>query len=243
MTHNIYWTAPGTGYHCKVTDGPYVDAAMLGRQHTVLGLVEGAIGHAYYYAVQVDISTPQDKRENTQMLAYLNYRVRFFERRGDGSTSSRPWNWTSDYNDNWWCETLVDDKYFNASVEEARKRPMWVNDRRNDRVMENVSFKPVKHNPNAKHRHKFLSKCAATKLRHGDGKNFINGVAMDINSFVDYMTRQNKWIDETDAYQNKYRYRASVFDTDEYTCEWNIKGIIHMLEVCSDYPRFALVTI
>ena len=177
------------------------------------------------------------------MLAYLNYRVRFFEMKGAGSTSSKPWNWTSDYNHNWWCETLVDDKYFSTSDEEARKRPMWVNDRRNDRVMENVSFKPVKHNPNAKYEHKLLSKCAATKLRHGDGKNFINGVAMDINSFVDYMTRQNKWIDETSAYQNEFRYRASEFDTDERTCKWDIKGIIHMLEVCSDYPRFALVTI
>jgi len=66
---------------------------------------------------------------------------------------------------------------------------------------------------------------------------------MDINSFVDYMTRQCKWIDETSAYQNAGRYRASEFDTDERTCKWDIKGIIHMLEVCSDYPRFALVTV
>ena len=76
-THNIYWTAPGSGDHCKVTELPYADAAMLGRQHTVLGLAEGAIGHAYYYAVQVNIARPQD---DGPKLAYLNYRVRFFEK-------------------------------------------------------------------------------------------------------------------------------------------------------------------
>ncbi len=29
----------------------------------------------------------------------------------------------------------------------------------------------------------------------------------------------------------------------EFTCEWDLQGVIHMLEVSSDYPRFALLTL
>ena len=241
MTHNLYWSAPGTGEPLRITEAPYTDAAMLGRQHEVLDLREGPIGDAYYYAVQVDISTPQDKREGHQMLAYLNYRMRYFKWGGHGSTTTKNWSWTSDCNRNWWCETLVGDEYFSASDEDARKRPMWVNDRRNDRVIEGVLFKPVEHNPGAIREHKKLSKCAATRLRHGDGKDFINGVAMDIGSFVNYMTKQCAWVDETSDYQNRGRYRAREFDTEGYACQWDMEGIIHMLGVCSNYQRFSLM--
>ena len=234
-THNIYWSKPGDTDHNKVIEPYYSDAASLGRQHVVLNLVEGIIGRAHYYAVQGDIARPED---NGPRLAYLNYRVRFFETDKAGRKQ-----WTSGYNNNWWCKTLVDDSYFSTSDEEAKRRPQWVNDRRNERVIEDVSFKPVKHNPNALKEHKEFSKSAATRLRHGDSKDFINGVAMDIDSFVDFMIRQNKWIDETSRSQNKNRYRAKDFNTEDFTCNWDIKGIIHMLEVCSDYPRFALVTV
>ncbi len=78
----------------------------------------------------------------------------------------------------------MDDSYFRTSDEEAQRRPQWVNDRRNEIVMEDVSCKPVKHNANALHKHKNLSKSASTRLRHGESKDFINGVAMDINSFA-----------------------------------------------------------
>ena len=66
---------------------------------------------------------------------------------------------------------------------------------------------------------------------------------MDINSFVDMMIKRNKWIEGGTKRQNEERYRASDFSTEEFICEWDIKGIIHMLEVCSDYPRFALLTL
>ncbi len=57
------------------------------------------------------------------------------------------------------------------------------------------------------------------------------------------MIQRNKWIEGGTKRQNEERYRADDVDTDDFTCEWDIKGILHMLEVCSDYQRFALVTI
>ena len=71
--------------------------------------------------------------------------------------------WSSDYNHNWWCETLVGDEYFDASKEDVRNRPMWTNDRRNNRVLENIIFVPVGHNPDAILDHKHLSKTAVTR--------------------------------------------------------------------------------
>ncbi len=127
---------------------------------------------------------------------------------------------------NWWCKTLVDDSFFSTSDEEAKRRPPWVNDRRNERVIGDVSFKPAKHNPNALPEHEDFSKSASTRLRHGDSKDFINGVAMDIKSFVDFMIK-TKWMEETNERQNKKRYRASDFSTEDFTCKWDIKGIIH----------------
>ncbi len=64
-THSMYWSAPGTGTPNKVKEAPYTDAAMFGKQHEVLGLCQGRIGDAYYYAVQVDISTNEDKSTGT----------------------------------------------------------------------------------------------------------------------------------------------------------------------------------
>ncbi len=66
---------------------------------------------------------------------------------------------------------------------------------------------------------------------------------MDIDSYIDFMIRQNTWIEDTSRFQNKNRYRAEDFSTEDFTCNWDIEGIIHMLEVSSDYQRFALVTV
>ena len=66
---------------------------------------------------------------------------------------------------------------------------------------------------------------------------------MDIDSFVAVMVRNRKWVEGATKKQNWNRYRASDFDTKTFKCEWDLDGVIHMLEVCSDYPRFALVTI
>ncbi len=66
---------------------------------------------------------------------------------------------------------------------------------------------------------------------------------MDIDSFVAVMVRNRKWVEGATKKQNWNRYRASDFDTKTFKCEWDLDGVIHMLEVCSDYPRFALLTI
>ena len=140
-THNIYWPKPGRSDPSKVIEDYYLDAAALGRQHEVLELVEGDVGSAHYYAARVDIAKPTDRGPR---MAYINYRVRFFETDRVGNR-----HWTSAYNANWWCKTLVDDSYFRTSDEVASKRPPWVNDRRNGRVVEHVQFKPVEWNPDA----------------------------------------------------------------------------------------------
>ena len=231
----MYWSTPGEETPSKVRESPYKDAAMFGKQHVVLGLCQGRIGNAWYYAVQVDISTDEDRSAGIQRLAYLNYRMRHIRWGASGSTTQANWSWSSDYNHNWWCETLVGDEYFDASKEDVRNRPIWTNDRRNDRVLENIFFVPVGSNPDAIWDHKHLSKTAVTRLRHGDGKQFINGVGMDIGNFVEFMTRKCKWDEHTNSYQNQGRYRASEFDTEDYACRWDTKGIIHMLGRCSNY--------
>ena len=169
--------------------------------------------------------------------AYLNYRVRFFEQRKGEKV------WTSRYDSNWWCKTLVDENYFRASDEEAEQRPQWANDRQKGRVVEDVSFRPLKHNADAAWDDRFLSKAAVWKLRHSDPKDFINGVAMDIESFIDYMIDACRWIRGGSDWRNKKRFKSRDFDTENFTCEWDMKGSLHMLEMCSDYPRFALITL
>ncbi len=78
--HNLYWSPPGTADPGKVFEPVYADEASLGKQHEVLGLVDGVIGKAHYYAVKIKI--PHDR---VMKYAYLNYRVRFFEqRKGEG---------------------------------------------------------------------------------------------------------------------------------------------------------------
>jgi hypothetical protein len=218
QTHSAYWSPPGQGTPNKVREPPYKDAAMFGKQHVVLGLREGRIGNAWYYAVRIDISTDEERSARIQRLAYLNYRLRHFRWGASGSTTQANWAWSSDYNHNWWCETLVGDEYFNASKQDVGNRPIWTNDRRNNRVLENIIFVPVGHNPDAIWDHKHLSKTAVTRLRHGDSKQFINGVGMDIENFVEFMTKQCKWVEHTNAYQNRGRYRASEFDTEDYAC-------------------------
>ena len=86
-------------------------------------------------------------------------------------------------------------------------------------------------NPDAKRSDKYLSKGAATRLRHGDPRRFINGVAMDINSFVDMMIRNHEYIGGGTRNQNWSRYRASGFSSKEFKCEWDLDDILHMLEV------------
>ena len=134
------------------------------------------MGRAHYYAAKVDIAKPTD---DGPRMAYINIRLRFFETDRDEDR-----HWTSTFNTMWFCKTLVDDSYFRAPDGVAGKRPQWVNDRACGRVVEDAQFKPVKWNPDAKKSDKYLSKSAATRLRHGDPRRFINGVAMDINSFV-----------------------------------------------------------
>ncbi len=119
--------------------------------------------------------------------------------------------WTSDYNHMWWCKTCVDDAYFRAPDGVASRRPDWANDRTCDRVIDDVQFKQLKWNPDVKKSDKYLSKGAATRLRHGDPRRFINGVAMDINSFVTMMIRNHKWIEGVTENQNWNRHRAKDF--------------------------------
>ena len=64
---------------------------------------------------------------------------------------------------------------------------------------------------------------------------------MDINSFVEMMIHRHKYIEGGTKNQNWDRYRASDFSTKEFKCEWNLEGVLHMLEACLDYPRFALL--
>ena len=66
---------------------------------------------------------------------------------------------------------------------------------------------------------------------------------MDIESFLEYMIKECKWIEGAPPRVNKTRFQASDFDTPEFECEWDVKGVCHMLEMCSNYPRFALMTL
>ncbi len=118
---------------------------------------------------------------------------------------------------------------------------MWIMDRRNHRVLENIVFVPVGHNPDAIWDHRHLSKAAVSRLRHGDNSQFLNGVGMEIGSFVDFMTKKCKWDENANAYQNEGRYRAEQFQTETYACKWDMKGIIHMLAMCSNHQRFSLM--
>jgi hypothetical protein len=220
---------------------PYKDAAMYGKQHLVLALHEGTIGNARYYAIQIDISTDEDRRVGNRRLAFLNYRLRHFRWGASGSSTQANWTWSSDYNHNWFCETLVGKEYFDAS--RSGNRPMWITDRRNHRVLENIVFVPVGHNPDAIWDHRHLSKAAVSRLRHGDNSQFLNGVGMEIGSFVDFMTKKCKWDENANAYQHEGRYRAEQFQTETYACKWDMKGIIHMLATCSNHQRFSLMMV
>ena len=80
---------------------------------------------------------------------------------------------------------MVGDDYFDVNEEEAGRRSKWENDRQYGRVIADVSFRPLKHNPNAKEQDAKISKAAVYKLRHTTPRDFINGVAMDIGSFMD----------------------------------------------------------
>ena len=57
------------------------------------------------------------------------------------------------------------------------------------------------------------------------------------------MIQECKWIEDAPWWKNKKRFRASDFSTPEFECQWDIKGVCHMLEMCSNYPRFALMTL
>ncbi len=63
-----------------------------------------------------------------------------------------------------------------------------------------------------------MSKAGVTKLRHGNPRDFTNGVAMDIESFVDYMIYSCKWIQGGSRKENDHRYKSSEFDTKNFTC-------------------------
>ncbi len=231
-THNAYWSRPGRGDPRKVIEDYYLDAAAHGKQYEVLELVEGDIGNAHYYAARVNIAKPYEEFEKP-MMAYINIHVRFFEWADRGVRK-----WTSGYNQMWWCKTCVNDAYFRAPDGVASRRPDWANDRTCGRVIDDVQFKPLNWNPDAKKSDKYLSKGAVTKLRHGDPRRFINGVAMDINYCVATVTENHKRIEGGTENQNWNRYRSSDFG-----CEWDLDGVIVMLEICSGYPRFALLTI
>ena len=56
--------------------------------------------------------------------------------------------------------------------------------------------------------------------------------------FVATVAENHKRIEGGTKNQNWNRYRSSDFG-----CEWDLDGVIVMLEICSDYPRFALLTI
>ena len=76
-----------------------------------------------------------------------------------------------------------------------------------------------------------------------DPTDFVNGVAENIGSFMEFMVRACKWIEGAPRWKNGGRFRAKDFSTPDIDCQWDIKGICHMLEMCSDYPRFALMTL
>ena len=64
---------------------------------------------------------------------------------------------------------------------------------------------------------------------------------MDINSFVDMMIRNHKYIGGGTGNQNWSRYRASDFSTKEFKCEWNLDGILHMFGGLLRLPAFRIV--
>jgi hypothetical protein len=66
---------------------------------------------------------------------------------------------------------------------------------------------------------------------------------MEIESFVDFITKKCRWDENASDYQNQGRYRAEEFSTPTYACRWDMKGIIHMLATCSDHQRFSLMKV
>ncbi len=226
--HNLYYSRPGDLPARKVIAPLYIDAAAPGKQYVVLDTTVGDIGFAHYSAVRINIAAVEDK----PVYAWLNMKVRYFEWDLKGRR-----NWTSGYMQNWWCKTCVDETYFSA-FGEAAKRLKWENDRSYDRSVDDVTFKPLGWNPSAKSADKFFSKTAATRLRHGNPGHFINGVAMDISTFVDMMIRECKWNPHRSNWDNWHRYKLH-----EYGYTWDVDGVCAMLAHCSDYPRFALMTV
>jgi hypothetical protein len=172
------------------------------------------------------------------MDAYLTYRIRFFD-----YDKNKEKYWTSRDDTHWWCKTIVGNDYFNVDEEQARQRSRQENDPQYGRVVTDVSFRPLKHNPDASKENSKISRAAVWKLRHTDPTDFVNGVAMNIGSFLEYMIQECKWIEDAPWWENKNRFRASDFSTPEFECQWDINGVCHMLEMCSNYPRFALMTL
>ncbi len=108
----------------------------------------------------------------------------------------------------WWCKTIVGDDYFEVNEEEAGQRSRQENDRQYGRVVADVSFRPLKHNPDANRKNAKISKAAVYKFRHTTPRDFVNGVAMDIGSFVEYMIRECQWIEGAPEWKNARRYKA-----------------------------------
>jgi hypothetical protein len=52
--HVLYRAPPGSADHKKVINPVIADEASLGKQHEVLGLCDGVIGKAHYYAAKID---------------------------------------------------------------------------------------------------------------------------------------------------------------------------------------------
>ena len=66
---------------------------------------------------------------------------------------------------------------------------------------------------------------------------------MDIGSFMEYVIEACQWIEGGSQWNNSRRFRSQDFNTTDFACEWDMEGILHMLEMCSNYPRFALITL
>ena len=186
---------------------------MLGKQHKVLDLCDGTIGKAHYYAAKIQVY-----HKEKPMDAYLIYRIRFFDynRRNEKY-------WTSREDMHWWCKTVVDREYFNVDEERAGRRSREDNDPQHERVMTDVSFRPLGHNPHASDARTKISRAAVYKLRHTGPTGFINGVGMNIGSFLEYMIQECKWIEGAPSRVNKSRFRASDFSTPEFECKWILK--------------------
>jgi hypothetical protein len=172
--HVLYERPPGSNDPKKVINPVIADEALLGKQHKVLDLCDGSIGKAHYYAAKIQIH-----HKEKPMDAYLIYRIRFF----DYDKKDEKY-WTSREDMHWWCKTVVNNEYFNVDEEQAGQQSREDNDPQYGRVVTDVSFRPLGHNPHASQARSKISRSAVYKLRHTDPTDFINGVAMNIGSFL-----------------------------------------------------------